>query len=123
MHHHHGDHEHEEDGQDECEHADDWRGRDPTQVDVMSLAHIIDLSGQLLNKEEPDSDDETPFEEFQRYQQTDIVECEDPNQPPIEIEYVSTEDFPKIILATFISRPDVKRIDAGELISKLESEV
>ena len=37
-------------------------------------------------------------------------------------EFVSTEDFPKILLATFISKPDVKRIDAAELISKLENE-
>ena len=65
--HDHDHHEHGNDHQHECTHAGDWRGKDPKQVDVGSLAHIIDLAGQLLNKQEPDSDDETPFEEFQRY--------------------------------------------------------
>ena len=50
-----------------------------------------------------------------------MVESEDPNHPPIEIEYVSTEDFPKILLATFCSKVDVKRVDAVELISKFDS--
>ena len=61
-------HEHHDHGEDEpCDHHEnevDWRNRDPTQVEVTSLAHIIDLAGQLLNKQEPDSDDETPFDEF-----------------------------------------------------------
>ena len=39
-----------DDSDHECSNEQDWKGRDPTQVDVMSLAHIIDLAGQLLNK-------------------------------------------------------------------------
>ena len=37
------------------------------------LFHILDLSGILLNKAEPDDSDTRPFDEFMRYAKTMTV--------------------------------------------------
>lgn len=36
-------------------------------IKVTELFHYINLCGILMNKAEPDDDDETPFEQFQKY--------------------------------------------------------
>ena len=38
--------------------------RDPTEVHLNEFFGIIDLAGKLMNKKEPDSDDEGPYDEF-----------------------------------------------------------
>lgn len=54
--------------------------------------HIIDLTGQLLNKEEPDDDDETPSNEWMKYK----------NYDEYGIEFVDLQDVHKIIFAIFV---------------------
>jgi hypothetical protein len=52
---------------DDVEHVnmDDMGGeRDPTEVHLNEFFGIIDLAGKLMNKKEPDSDDEGPYDEF-----------------------------------------------------------
>mgnify|MGYP000279359342 CR=1 FL=1 len=82
----------------------------------MDLFNIVDLAGKLLNKKEPDDDDETPYNEFLKWEHIDIMEVE--GEEDIEIQYVKAEDVPKILLAIFIGRPDEKRTDAAELLEK-----
>lgn len=37
------------------------------EINPNELFHIIDLAGTLMNKKNPDDDDETPFMEFEKY--------------------------------------------------------
>lgn len=84
----------------------------------MELFNIVDLAGKLLNKKEPDDDDETPYNEFLNWHHIDLMETGVEGESDIEIEYVKASDVPKILLAIFISRPDCKRTDAAELLEK-----
>ena len=70
-----------------------------------------------MNKQEPDSDDEGPYEEFLKWEYTDIIEGGE-GEDNVEIDYVKAADVPKILLSIFISKKDEKRTDAAELLDK-----
>ena len=38
--------------------------RNPNEVHLNEFFSIVDLAGKLMNKAEPDSDDEGPYDEF-----------------------------------------------------------
>jgi len=76
---------------DEVEHVELEAGvdgkRDPTEVHLNEFFGIIDLAGKLMNKAEPDSDDEGPYDEFQKWEHTDIIEGHD-GEEDCEIDYI-----------------------------------
>jgi hypothetical protein len=43
------------------------------EILISDLYHILDLSGKLLNKKDPDHDDVRPYEEFLRYAKLECV--------------------------------------------------
>jgi len=89
-------------------------------IKLTDLFHIIDLCGKLLNKREPDEDDETPCEEFYKYARSH--EEQGSSLDSCTGDYVLSEDVPKILLAVFAGQPDDKRIDAAALVNKLGSD-
>ena len=74
-------------------------------VMISDLFHIINLASILMNKEEPDDDNTKPFDEFMKYAQRRIVVNEKTNERE-EIDYVSTDFVPKILLGVFIGQKD-----------------
>ena len=48
---------------------------------IDDLFHVIDLTGKLLNKRDPDEDDHTPFDEFMRYAQSTTITDKDGKDP------------------------------------------
>ena len=84
----------------------------PTHVKLDTLFHVIDTCGVLLNKKEPDDDDETPSREFNRYAKVFNYEWTDLDGK-VQTEtynYVEAVDLPKILFAVFSKQPDEKRI-------------
>ena len=41
--------------------------RNPEEVHLSELFNIVDLAGKLMNKKEPEDDDETPYNEYLRW--------------------------------------------------------
>jgi hypothetical protein len=82
---------------------------------INDLFHVIDLSGQLLNKKEPADDDTTPFDEFCKYAQQAVVSNKDGEKIK---QFVPAQDVPNIIYSVFVGQPDAVRIDAAMLIKK-----
>jgi len=68
---------------------------------LTDLFHIIHHVGILLNKAEPHDDDTTPYDMFKKYAKT-ISVAEDEHGAGEDIEYVESEDVPKILLAVFV---------------------
>jgi hypothetical protein len=68
---------------------------------ISDLFHIVNLASILMNKEEPDDENTAPFDEFMKYAKRRIVVNEKTNERE-EIEYVSTDIVPKILLGIFI---------------------
>lgn len=68
-------------------------------VQLSDLFHIIDLCGTLLNKKEPDEEDQTPCEEFFKYAQA--RDAEESGRPGRPSDSVDIEDMPKILFAVF----------------------
>jgi len=103
------------------EHIHNRNARFVDDVMISDLFHIVNLASILMNKEEPDDDNTRPFDEFMKYAQRRIVVNEKTNERE-EIEYVSTEIVPKILLGIFIGQKDAKRIDAAEFLFKFKSD-
>jgi hypothetical protein len=82
---------------------------------ITDLFHIIDLSGQLLNKAEPSDSDTKPFDLFMKFCKTVKVSKEKGEKPEL-LQYVSSKDVPQILFQIFVGQPDEKRIDAAMLI-------
>lgn len=76
---------------------------------------MINLAGILMNKAEPDDDDETPFNEFEKYMKVEQIDGQDAH-------YVDSSDVPKILFAIFVGQKDEKRVDAAELLQKYAGE-
>lgn len=91
--------------------------RDPNEVHLNDLFHVIDLAGKLLNKKEPEEDDTTPYDEFMKYAKTVIV-AEHEDGEHLDLQYVEVKYMPQLIFASFVGQPDEKRIDAAELLEK-----
>lgn len=92
--------------------------RDPNEVHLSDLFHIIDLAGKMMNKKEPDEDDETPYDEYMKHAHTDIIQSGVEGEEDLEIEYVLAEDVPNILLAVFVGQPDEKRMEVSNLLNK-----
>lgn len=67
--------------------------RDPNEVHLNDLFHVIDLAGKLLNKKEPDEDDTTPYDEFMKYAKTVIV-AEHEDGEHLDLQYVEVKYMP-----------------------------
>ena len=85
----------------EHDHLHNTNVRFPDDIMISDLFHIINLGGILLNKAEPSDEDTRPFDEFMKYAKTRIVLNEDTDEK-MEVEFVTAEDVPKILLGTFI---------------------
>lgn len=101
-------------------HLDDdgGRERDPNEVHLSDVFHIVDLAGKMMNKQEPHEDDETPYDEFMKHAHTDIIQSGIEGDEDLEIQYVSAEDVPSMLLAIFIGQPDEKRMEVANLLSR-----
>jgi|TARA_B110001450_G_scaffold141411_1_gene132420 hypothetical protein len=76
--------------------------RDPNEVHLNDLFHVIDLAGKLLNKKEPAEDDTTPYDEFMKYAKTVIV-AEHEDGEHLDLQYVEVKYMPQLIFASFVS--------------------
>lgn len=76
--------------------------RDPNEVHLNDLFHVIDLAGKLLNKKEPDEEDTTPYDEFMKYAKTVIV-AEHEDGEHLDLQYVEVKYMPQLIFASFVS--------------------
>ena len=48
--------------------------RNPSRIYINDLSLIIDLAGTLMNKADPESDDETPYDEFMDHAEQEVIE-------------------------------------------------
>ena len=100
-------------------HASDVRFE--KEILISDLFHILDLSGKLLNKKDPDQEDVRPYEEFMRYAKVQCVADKDSDEKHV-FQYVDAEDVPKIILGVFIGQPDEKRSEVKQAMEKYHQE-
>ena len=79
--------------------------RNPDKIYIKDLFHILDLAGTLLNKAEPDDDDPTPFQEFNKHAKEDDGDGRE-HAKSKGVKYVEAHHLPHILLFTFIGQPD-----------------
>ena len=53
------------------------KDRENNIIMVDDLFHVVDLTGQLLNKSEPGDDSTLPYDEFLRYAVTQMITDKD----------------------------------------------
>lgn len=104
--------EHEED----LEHVKE-KNIDQSIVMLEDLFHCVELTGQLLNKLDPDGNESKPFDEFMKFAgQTTIDDSDGAHM----IQFVEACDMPKVLFRIFAGQPDAQRTDAAHLIAELQ---
>lgn len=81
------------------DHVHSSNTRFPNDIMISDLHHIIELTGMLLNKEDPTDDCEKPFDEFTRYSHRHILKDKGEE---VLFESVSSELMPMVLYAIFV---------------------
>ena len=92
----------------------------PTHIKISDFFHVIDHCGQLLNKQSPAKDDKEPCQLFKKYAQVHESKEGDACGDIGRYIYVEAEDIPNIIFLLFKDKPDQKRVDLAEILSKMD---
>ena len=88
------------------------KDRENNIIMVDDLFHVVDLTGQLLNKAEPAEDSTAPYDEFLKHAVTQMITDNDGQNPHI-VQFVPVEEMPKVIFGIFAGQVDKKRLDAA----------